>query len=193
MGNQGAAYRVGRAWSRLPAVARWGGSALVLFLGYQLVSTSPSTPAPAPVTAAPEVEPPAPVVSKYLDNSAPSQPDPAETPALVKERDRIAKLDGNQFCAKELRKLSSMKAAPPQPWFDLVSASARGFGIDAPQLTDIQIGRVTLAMGKCATLAALGAPSDINRTTSAAGTREQWVYGRKYVYFVGEKMTVIQE
>jgi len=39
-----------------------------------------------------------------------------------------------------------------------------------------------------------GAPKDINTTTTAAGVREQWVYGlRRYLYFDNGKLTAIQE
>jgi hypothetical protein len=39
-----------------------------------------------------------------------------------------------------------------------------------------------------------GKPSDINRTTTSAGTREQWVYGvGRYLYFDGNKLTAIQD
>lgn len=38
-----------------------------------------------------------------------------------------------------------------------------------------------------------GKPQRINRTTTAAGTREQWVYGdRNYLYFTDGKLTSIQ-
>lgn len=38
-----------------------------------------------------------------------------------------------------------------------------------------------------------GNPQHINRTTTAAGTREQWVYGDgNYLYFVNGTLTSIQ-
>jgi hypothetical protein len=40
---------------------------------------------------------------------------------------------------------------------------------------------------------AWGSPQDINRTTTASGTREQWVYGRStYVYVENGRVTAIQ-
>ena len=40
---------------------------------------------------------------------------------------------------------------------------------------------------------AWGSPQDINRTTTASGTREQWVYGRgTYVYVENGRVTAIQ-
>lgn len=41
-----------------------------------------------------------------------------------------------------------------------------------------------------------GSPSDVNRTTTARGVREQWVYGdraRRYIYFVDGVVTAIQD
>lgn len=39
-----------------------------------------------------------------------------------------------------------------------------------------------------------GKPYDINRTTTASGTREQWVYGdRRYLYFDNGVLTAIQD
>jgi hypothetical protein len=39
---------------------------------------------------------------------------------------------------------------------------------------------------------AWGRPEDINRTTNAYGTSEQWVYGYSYVYFDDDICTTIQ-
>jgi hypothetical protein len=39
---------------------------------------------------------------------------------------------------------------------------------------------------------AWGKPGKINRTTTAYGTSEQWVYGYNYVYFDGDVLTTIQ-
>ena len=39
-----------------------------------------------------------------------------------------------------------------------------------------------------------GEPEDINKTTTAYGTREQWVYpGYRYIYFENGIVTSIQE
>lgn len=37
-----------------------------------------------------------------------------------------------------------------------------------------------------------GRPEKINTTTNVYGTREQWVYGGGYLYFVGDTLTAIQ-
>lgn len=37
-----------------------------------------------------------------------------------------------------------------------------------------------------------GKPQKINRTTTARGTREQWVYGGSYLYFENGRLTAIQ-
>ena len=39
-----------------------------------------------------------------------------------------------------------------------------------------------------------GYPSDISKTTTSYGTREQWIYGdRRYLYFDNEVLTAVQE
>lgn len=63
----------------------------------------------------------------------------------------------------------------------------------------IEFGQVNIGMTKEMCIEALGHPSDINRTTTAYGTHEQWVYESKYgyktkyVYFENGKITAIQD
>lgn len=75
----------------------------------------------------------------------------------------------------------------------------------ADRLTDDQLtlarmacdGEVRVGMTKDMVRQAWGRPSDVNRTQSSRGTREQWVYGdfedRRYVYFRGNEVQTIQE
>lgn len=57
----------------------------------------------------------------------------------------------------------------------------------------IAAGKVTVGMDEEQAKAAWGTPDDINRTTTAAGTREQWVYGySSYLYFDNGVLTSIQ-
>ncbi|MDM0041845.1 hypothetical protein QTI05_22585 [Variovorax sp. J22R193] len=53
---------------------------------------------------------------------------------------------------------------------------------------------VSIGMSKEDVLASSwGKPEKVNTTTTARGTREQWVYGgHNYLYFVGETLTTIQ-
>jgi hypothetical protein len=57
-------------------------------------------------------------------------------------------------------------------------------------------GEVRVGMTKEMVETALGNPQDVNRTETAAGTSEQWIYGevrdRMYVYFEGDKVDTIQ-
>ena len=55
-------------------------------------------------------------------------------------------------------------------------------------------GRVVIGMTGAQVEASWGRPEDINRTTRATGTEEQWVYGSgRYVYFDNGIVTVIQD
>ena len=57
---------------------------------------------------------------------------------------------------------------------------------------------VRMGMGSMEVMCALGTPADINRTRSANGTSEQWVYrsadhGSRYIYFRNGSVTTIQD
>ncbi|WP_141491573.1 hypothetical protein [Longimonas halophila] len=58
-------------------------------------------------------------------------------------------------------------------------------------------GSVAIGMRKAMVREAWGSPQDVNRTRTASGTREQWVYGsirnRRYVYFDDGVVTGIQD
>lgn len=105
----------------------------------------------------------------------------------------MARLDETAFCTKELRKLKGKKSPLPQPWFDALAARSRESGVTGEHLVKIQEGSVIIGMTACGAIAAWGRPQDINRTTTAAGTREQWVYGgRNYLYFTNGRLEAIQ-
>jgi ribosomal protein L37AE/L43A len=53
-------------------------------------------------------------------------------------------------------------------------------------------GQVRVGFTKDQAITAWGRPEDINRTTSAYGTSEQWVYGYNYLYFDDGVLTTIQ-
>ena len=54
-------------------------------------------------------------------------------------------------------------------------------------------GKVRIGMSKEMCIEAWGKPSQINRTTNAYGTHEQWVYNLKsYLYFDSDALTTIQ-
>ena len=113
--------------------------------------------------------------------------------STVQQDERIAKMGETDFCTKELRKLKGKKSPLPQPWFDSVASRARDSGVDGGHLVQIQEGRVVVGMTACGAIAAWGRPQDINKTTTARGTREQWVYGgRNYLYFTDGRLDAIQ-
>jgi uncharacterized Fe-S center protein len=59
---------------------------------------------------------------------------------------------------------------------------------------DIVSEKISVGMTADMVREAWGKPKRINTTTTATGTREQWVYGvGQYVYFEGGKCTAIQQ
>lgn len=65
-----------------------------------------------------------------------------------------------------------------------------------PIIAQVVCGRVSVGMTKEQALAGWGRPRDVNTTTDAYGSNEQWVYGEYggggYLYFDGELLTSIQ-
>lgn len=52
---------------------------------------------------------------------------------------------------------------------------------------------VSIGMSKQQVLeSSWGKPKDINRTVTAYGTNEQWVYDGGYLYFDGDLLTTVQ-
>lgn len=54
-------------------------------------------------------------------------------------------------------------------------------------------GKIQIGMSKEMVLASWGYPSDINRTVTSTLVREQWIYGRIYVYFENGVLTAWQD
>jgi len=57
----------------------------------------------------------------------------------------------------------------------------------------ISEGRIKVGMTKAMVEEAWGLPEDINSTRGAYGNHEQWVYGSRYIYFEGNRLTTIQD
>lgn len=53
----------------------------------------------------------------------------------------------------------------------------------------IRKGEITIGMLPLQVFASWGYPNDINKTTGAWGTHEQWVYENQYVYFRNGTLT----
>lgn len=56
----------------------------------------------------------------------------------------------------------------------------------------IRQGKVSVGMTKEECKLSIGRPRDVNTTTLSSGTKEQWVYDYKYVYFRNGVVTAIQ-
>lgn len=58
----------------------------------------------------------------------------------------------------------------------------------------IKDNSVVIGMPKEIVALIMGQPDDINRTITASGTVEQWIYGdSKYIYFTNNKVTALQD
>jgi hypothetical protein len=58
----------------------------------------------------------------------------------------------------------------------------------------VQRSQVQIGMQPCEVIAAWQSPENVNRTTTANETAEQWVYNHTaYVYFTGGHVTSIQD
>lgn len=65
--------------------------------------------------------------------------------------------------------------------------------VELAELADRKKKGVSLGMNELEVQqSSWGKPQHINRTTTAGGQREQWVYGRNYLYFVNGVLTAIQ-
>ena len=68
------------------------------------------------------------------------------------------------------------------------------YGWDEPTITRVMEGYIYIGDTPEVVLEAWGRPEDINRTITAYGTSEQWIYGLGwYVYFENGKVTAIQD
>ena len=56
----------------------------------------------------------------------------------------------------------------------------------------IRQGKVSIGMTKEECKLSIGRPRDVNTTTLSSGTKEQWVYDYRYVYFRNGVVTAIQ-
>ncbi len=112
---------------------------------------------------------------------------------LTKMRERVNKLDLWAACG-ELRRI--VRTQPKQrndlAWETLSYISDR-YHVSRDHWEVITKGHASIGMSECAAAAAWGRPEKINRTTSARGTRAQWVYGgHNYLYFDDGVLTTVQ-
>ncbi len=129
--------------------------------------------------------------------------------AAAKERARFDALTPEQQQAERAAKEAAAKAALEQAAArdaarkkELLKSYGKRLAdlVIAGTITEQQAGLIKerkVWIGMTAELAVMswGKPSDINRTTNANGTREQWVYGssaRNYLYFDNGILTSIQ-
>jgi len=109
-----------------------------------------------------------------------------DDPAPAAECDTRAPMAEYKACMDAARSAQTKAAA------DRENAAKRAAGARAK--AQAAKGGVSLGMTPDQVRASSwGKPQSINRTTTASGTREQWVYGGKnYLYFESGKLTAIQ-
>jgi hypothetical protein len=83
----------------------------------------------------------------------------------------------------------------------LIGYDQRNFFLEDPVSTSWSVSvveaikkqAIRLGMTRDQVLLSWGKPTKINRTVTAAGTSEQWVYDKQYLYLTDDKVTALQE
>jgi hypothetical protein len=89
--------------------------------------------------------------------------------------------------AEEAKQYAEMKAR------DAVQAKQQAaWKAEAARLAALPGVRIGMSADAVLTKSSWGKPASVNRTTTAYGTREQWVYGGNYLYFTNGILTAIQ-
>lgn len=126
----------------------------------------------------------------YRDSVArvflPQPPAPTRTPAaresVIVAATKAYRLSGGKACSRASTARIHQLLRDHAGWPD-------------EQLTVVACGGVLVGMTADQVLAAWGKPTDVNRTTTAVGSSEQWVYGdldASYVYLDNGVVTTIQ-
>lgn len=174
----------GAAPPKKTSMATWFVGGLMVFVVGSMIVNANRTEVPYQTTA---TQGAAPV------RAAIAAPPPPKSPEVLREITRLRALTPETFCTKELRKAKGLKGAWPQPWGEAVLEVIKAHDVTSAHLDSIKEGGAVVGMSRCGALASWGKPESVNTTTSARGTREQWVYGgRNYLYFVGDVLTTIQ-
>ena len=72
-------------------------------------------------------------------------------------------------------------------------AAEKKYKAEAARIAKLPGVRIGMTTDQVINQSSWGRPSSVNRTTTSAGTREQWVYGsRNYLYFTNSVLTAIQ-
>lgn len=119
----------------------------------------------------------------------PATADQRQQEAVNKQLARMNNMKPTDFCMKKLRKLARVKGVPEENWFTALTRAASSHGVNGHHMTLVQDRQVEIGMPMCAAIAAWGQPRSINKTQTANGRREQWVYGTgNYLYFGDEQL-----
>lgn len=152
------------------------------------VAAATATPAQAKTPAPPVINEPASPAVAALKSRCLTTPGPTLAAA------RKALADGKP--ADALAVLSPCQPIQSAPEIDALLGKASR-AVVAAEMKATKASRkregVSIGMSEQQALdSSWGRPERVNRTTTAYGTREQWVYGRNYLYFTDGVLTAIQ-
>lgn len=121
----------------------------------------------------------------------------AEEIQRLRRRRELARARSDSIADANRRRSAERREAEERAWQARVTELADRNGW-SPDMRNLVLARqVAVGMDETMVRAAWGWPEDVNRTTTARGTREQWVYGdigsRRYVYFEDGVVTAIQK
>lgn len=109
----------------------------------------------------------------------------------------LSKQSAKQFCEKTLRNLARTDFNKwKQPYAEaVVDVAIRDHGFELKELRNIASRSFEIGSSECALVAALGAPTKTNATTTARSRRVQWVYRDRgmYVYTLDGKVNSYQD
>lgn len=116
-------------------------------------------------------------------------------PALAAEM-RPSAMEWWQVCAEHGRHVRSKRETPTER-DKLIAYWAKGYGFRLGDEHAVLTRQPRFGMSRCTAIAAYGRPADVNRTVTASGEREQWVYdrqrGRLYLYFTNGQLDAFQD
>lgn len=99
------------------------------------------------------------------------------------------RLRSQQLAAKAAVFTDSLSIAERR---EFIVAEGKKHGWPATKVRDVVKNKVWVGMTAYQARLSWGEPSSINTTLTASGNREQWVYGKDYLYVSGNRVRAIQ-
>ena len=137
------------------------------------------------------------IVLSLLASSAPAFADRAFKAPLCESTYTFIRLLDNPATDGKLREIAqqnvdiSERISPGMT--ELCRAEIAAWEKDVERRKTAPSPRIGMTKKQVIEASSWGEPDHVNRTTSGAGVREQWVYDYGYLYFVNGKLTAIQD